>query len=132
MVRNILNQLNFQKLSQRQAVLISPRDASLRVDRFEVANKEQLSCERRKLTALVHRRLQILSQQSAERNRMKQSRDEQIQELIQEAMTFCLSLLARGKGKKVALVAWMRKLLTIMNCMIRNNEIWRTSPEATA
>lgn len=46
--------------------------------------------------------------------------------------TFYLSLLARGKNKKVALVACMRKLLTIMNCMIRNNEIWRTSPEETA
>ena len=50
--------------------------------------KEQLLYERQKLRALVHRRLQILSQQSAERNRMKQSRDEQIQELIQEAITF--------------------------------------------
>ena len=34
-------------------------------------------------------------------------------------------LLARGKEKKVALVACMRKLLTILNAMVRNNELWR-------
>ncbi|MEP3478183.1 MAG: transposase [Fuerstiella sp.] len=43
---------------------------------------------------------------------------------------FYTSLLARGKIKKVALVACMRKLLTIMNCMIRNNEPWRMPSES--
>lgn len=38
---------------------------------------------------------------------------------------FYQSLLSRGKEKKVALVACMRKLLTILNCMIKNNELWR-------
>ena len=42
---------------------------------------------------------------------------------------FYQSLLARGKAKKVALVACMRKLLTIMNCIVRNNEPWRTNLE---
>lgn len=34
-------------------------------------------------------------------------------------------LLAAGKPKKVALVACMRKLLTILNAMLRNGEYWR-------
>lgn len=39
-------------------------------------------------------------------------------------------LLSNGKLKKVALVACARKLLTILNDMIRNQEPWRTE-EAT-
>ena len=35
-------------------------------------------------------------------------------------------LLARGKRKKMALVACMRKLLTILHAMIRNKQPWRT------
>lgn len=34
-------------------------------------------------------------------------------------------LVAKGKPKKLALVAAMRKLLTILNDMVRNNESWR-------
>jgi transposase len=37
------------------------------------------------------------------------------------------SLLQRGKEKKVALVACMRKLLTILNAMILHRELWRTN-----
>jgi transposase len=37
---------------------------------------------------------------------------------------FYLRLLAAGKPKKLALVACMRKLLTILNTMIRTNERW--------
>ena len=33
-------------------------------------------------------------------------------------------LLAAGKPKKVALVACMRKLLVIMNAMVRDDEPW--------
>lgn len=36
-------------------------------------------------------------------------------------------LLRKGKLKKVALVAAMRKLLTILNDMVRNGEHWRTA-----
>lgn len=36
-------------------------------------------------------------------------------------------LVRTGKVRKVAIVACMRKLLTILNCMIRNNEAWRTA-----
>ena len=35
------------------------------------------------------------------------------------------SLLAAGKMKKVALVACMRKLLVILNAMVKNNTPWR-------
>lgn len=36
-------------------------------------------------------------------------------------------LLARGKAKKVALVACMRKLLTILNAMLKNGTAWQPS-----
>jgi len=42
-------------------------------------------------------------------------------------------LRAKGKAAKVALVACMRKLLTILNAMVRDGAPWRqTSPAATA
>ena len=44
---------------------------------------------------------------------------------------FYARLLKAGKLKKVALVACMRKLLTILNCMVRNNEPWRTEKVVT-
>lgn len=40
---------------------------------------------------------------------------------------FYMRLLAAGKVKKVALVACMRKLLTILNAMLRKNEEWDES-----
>lgn len=44
---------------------------------------------------------------------------------------FYIRLLASGKAKKVALVACMRKLLTILNDMVHNNEPWRTEKVVT-
>ena len=44
---------------------------------------------------------------------------------------FYAKLLAKGKPKKVALVACMRKLLTILNDMVRNNELWRNEKVVT-
>jgi transposase len=41
---------------------------------------------------------------------------------------FYLRLLADGKPKKVALTAAMRKLLTILNTLIKNDELWNTEP----
>ena len=38
---------------------------------------------------------------------------------------FYLRLVAAGKPKKVALIACMRKLLTILNVMLRTNTPWR-------
>ena len=38
---------------------------------------------------------------------------------------FYLRLVSAGKPKKVALVACMRKLLTILNVMMRTNTAWR-------
>ncbi len=40
---------------------------------------------------------------------------------------FYVRLLAKGKPKKVALVAAMRKLLTILNTIIKKNELWSES-----
>jgi transposase len=41
---------------------------------------------------------------------------------------FYESLLKRGKEKKVAIVACMRKLLVILNAMVKKDELWRQSP----
>ena len=38
---------------------------------------------------------------------------------------FYQSLVGRGKPKKLALVAVMRKLLVTLNVMVKNQEIWR-------
>jgi transposase len=45
---------------------------------------------------------------------------------------FYQGLLARGKPKKVALVAAMRKLLTILNAVFRSNEAYRVHGECAA
>jgi transposase len=45
---------------------------------------------------------------------------------------FYRRLLAASKPKKVALTACMRKLLTILNAMMRTNTTWRhTDPSPT-
>ena len=44
---------------------------------------------------------------------------------------FYTRLLAAGKEKKLALVACMRKMLTILNDMVRNNELWRKEKVVT-
>lgn len=36
-------------------------------------------------------------------------------------------LLASGKSKKVALVACMRKLLSILNALMRDRTVWRST-----
>jgi transposase len=45
--------------------------------------------------------------------------------------TFYQRLLAAGKPKKVALTACMRKLLTILNAMLRANTAWHHTPHPT-
>lgn len=45
---------------------------------------------------------------------------------------FYMRLVARGKPKKVALVAAMRKLLTILNDMVRNGQRWRAAERCLA
>jgi transposase len=45
---------------------------------------------------------------------------------------FYQRLLAAGKRKKVALVAAMRKLLTILNAMVKHQQSWRTATEVVA
>jgi transposase len=42
--------------------------------------------------------------------------------------SFYERLCALGKPKKVALTAFMRKLLTILNAMMKNNTTWRCLP----
>jgi transposase len=41
-------------------------------------------------------------------------------------------LLAKGKAKKVALVACMRKLLVILNAMVRTNTPWQADVSSSA
>ena len=45
---------------------------------------------------------------------------------------FYQRLVARNKLKKVALVACMRKLLTIVNAMIRDNQLWTAKGQAVS
>ena len=45
---------------------------------------------------------------------------------------FYVRLLAAGKKKKVALVACMHKLLTILNALVRKNERWRPAAASAA
>ena len=45
---------------------------------------------------------------------------------------FYLRLVAAGKPKKLALVACMRKLLTILNVMVRTAQPWRVNIAAGA
>jgi hypothetical protein len=45
---------------------------------------------------------------------------------------FYRRLLAAGKPKTVALIACMRKLLTILNAMMRTSTTWQQNAEATA
>jgi transposase len=40
---------------------------------------------------------------------------------------FFNKLVAQGKHKKVALTACMRKMITILNAMVRNNQEWNTA-----
>jgi transposase len=44
--------------------------------------------------------------------------------------TFYQRLIGKGKAPKVALVACMRKLLTILNAMVRTNTRWQSAPTA--
>jgi len=41
--------------------------------------------------------------------------------------SFYEKLLAKGKLKKVALVACIRKLMTILNAMLRSGETWKSN-----
>lgn len=50
--------------------------------------REKPTQSQRKLKALVHRRDQILGQQSAERNRLAQTRDPDMREIIEQAVAF--------------------------------------------
>ena len=38
---------------------------------------------------------------------------------------FYQRLVAQGKHKKVAITACMRKMMTILNTMVRNNQEWQ-------
>ncbi len=51
----------------------------------------------------------------------------------QSMLTTCYErLLAAGKAKKVALVACMRKLLTILNAMVKHQTPWQPREVAIA
>ena len=46
--------------------------------------------------------------------------------------SFYQRLIAKNKLKKVALVACMRKLLTIINVMVRDNKPWNVAADPVA
>ncbi|WP_298866832.1 transposase [uncultured Gimesia sp.] len=45
--------------------------------------------------------------------------------------TFYLSLLERGKPKKLAITVCMRKFLSILNSMMKNTQTWNQNPLST-
>lgn len=45
---------------------------------------------------------------------------------------FYQRLKAKGKESKVAIIACMRKLLTIVNLLIKNNEVWKNAESVSA
>ena len=45
---------------------------------------------------------------------------------------FYKHLKAKGKESKVAIVACMRKLITILNLLIKNNEVWKNTESVSA
>jgi len=46
--------------------------------------------------------------------------------------TFYQRLLAKRKPKKVPLTAAMRKLLTIINALVKSNQLWRVTTQCPA
>jgi len=40
---------------------------------------------------------------------------------------FYQKLVAQGKHKKVAITACMRKMITILNALVRNNQEWQST-----
>ena len=54
----------------------------------------------------------------------KSALEEEAQSGLQYLQTFYQRLCAAGKPKKVALVACMRKMLVILNSMIKHHRTW--------
>ena len=46
------------------------------------------------------------------------------------ASAFCLSLVAAGKAKKLALTVAMAKLMVILNALVRDGQPWRAPQSA--
>jgi len=78
--------------------------------------------EEKKLKALVERRRQLLDLINQEGNRLAAAR------FNPKIKVFYQRLVAQGKAKKVALTAAMRKLLTILNTLIKNDVLWNDEP----
>ena len=85
-------------------------------EKMEPEPHKTLSDQQIELKAQVARRQQLLSMVVQEKNRL------QISPLIR---TFYERLRLAGKPYKVAMVACMRKLLTILNLMVRENMPWK-------
>lgn len=99
--------------------------------------------ERDQLAALVTRRRQLITMLVSERNRLAQAHPlprKSIKIIIEAYMAtlvatrfnpaikdFYTRLVNAGKPKKVALVACMRKLLTILNAILKTGQIWDAS-----
>ena len=90
-----------------------------------------------KHSALVARRCQLLELINQENNRLKQSRDDDAKKSIRDVLkvlkkqlksvdSLLVQMLAKGKESKVAIVACMRKLVTILNLLVKTNQTWQT------
>lgn len=83
--------------------------------------RPQPSVETTKLAALLTRRRQIIEMITAENNRLHMAVGSRHNPILK---AFYQKLVSSGKPKKVALVACMRKLLVILNAMMKHDQAW--------
>jgi transposase len=129
-----------QELSRPFKILVSVPGVGLLVAATLIADLPELGClSRRQIAALVG--LAPFPRDSGERRGYRAIRGGRAEvrcALFNAARVairhnpiikaFYEALRARGKNGKVAIVAAMRKLVTILNAMLKNQTTWRTTP----
>jgi transposase len=129
-----------QELSRPFKILVSVPGVGLLVAATLIADLPELGClSRRQIAALVG--LAPFPRDSGERRGYRAIRGGRAEvrcALFNAARVairhnpiikaFYEAMRARGKNGKVAIVAAMRKLVTILNAMLKNQTTWRTTP----
>ncbi len=128
---------------------IDARMLQLYGQQVEVSLAKPRTVEERHFIALSRRRTQLLQLVSQESNRLRQCLDAQTNAFVKEMLKllksklvatqknpvikkFYIRLSASGKPKKLALVACMRKLLTMLNDMVRQQTKWDETKKSVA
>jgi transposase len=81
------------------------------------------TAETRALDEMVTRRRQLVEMLGAEKNRRRVVRDRTLQQRLEAHISWLTRALR--ELPKVALIAAMRKLLTILNAMVRDGRAWQ-------